>query len=420
MNKNLIFAGLLALIITGCYPLKFKSVKYNDQKEIYEYAINNKLSIILRNDSNQLITKSNFEQFEQELKQNRFRYPFKRRLENSNSIRNSDLQLASTYSQVSSKILSKDYEQALVEINTLKRQYPEIIKYSDCLFLEAYCYEQLQKQDSASLNYSNFLSYSSGKYSARFRGFRDSDNKDSLWVLQRNYAKHFLLGQTPIITEDVFKKLNPSYYYRSFHPGYNLNREDLSPGVNGYFGYFLGFSMGNYISFGVQTYHKLNDRIDISAAMYSSGHVRGINLALPIQVYKTSNNNFGFRISPFIHYLNVDSLTVDNVGYKIDQGIVNGGVKLSLGYYMTQKLSVGAYYTYNLFNGNNHLTLSKSNLDVWWNNQYDVSLYYGLFKAFNLKAGIKNGGLVCGLLWSGWEISYDITHSALVFGIDLY
>lgn len=297
MKTNLFFGVLLSLLITGCYPLKFKKVKYNDQKEIYEYAINNKQSAILRNDSSQLITKSNIEQFEQELKQNKFRYPFKRRQEKSNVIRNSDLQLASTYSQVSAKILSKDYGQGLVEISSLKGQYPEIVNYSDCLFLEAYCYEQLQKQDSANSRYSDFLNYSSGKYSARFRGYRDRDNKDSLWVVQRNYAKHFLLGQTPIITEDVFKKLNPSYYYSSFHPGYNLNREDLARGVNGYFGYFLGFSMGNYISFGVQTYHKLNDRIDLS---------------------------------------------------------------------------------------------------------------------------FKNGGLVCGLLWSGWEISYDITHSALVFGIDLY
>ncbi|MDD2306747.1 MAG: hypothetical protein PHP53_18750 [Prolixibacteraceae bacterium] len=420
MKVNLFLAVLLALLISGCQTLKFKRVVYNDQKGIYEYAITNKQKVILRNDSNQLITKSNIEQFERELKQNKFRYPFKRRQEKSDVIRNSDFRLTSTYSQVSSKILSKDYDQALDEISNLKRQCPEIIKYTDYLFLEAYCYEQLQKQDSANLKYSDFLNYSSGKYSARFRGFRDSDNKDSLWILQRNYAKHFLSGQTPTITEDAFKKLNPSYYFSSFHPGYNLNREDLDRGVNGYFWYWLGYSTVDNISFGIQTYHKLSDRLDINPAIYTSGNVNGINLALPIQVYKTRNNNFGFRVSPFIKYVNIDSLTVDNVDYKIDQGIINGGLKLSLGYYMTQKLSIGAYYTYNLFNGNNHLTLSKSNLDIWWNNQYDVSLYYGISKAFSLKTGIKNGGLVCGLLWSGWEISYDITNSALIFGIDLY
>ena len=48
-----------------------------------------------------------------------------------------------------------------------------------------------------------------------------------------------------------------------------------------------------------------------------------------------------------------------------------------------------------------------------------MSLYYDLFNNFSLKAGMYNEDFVGGILWSGWEISYNITNPGLILKVDM-
>ena len=57
---------------------------------------------------------------------------------------------------------------------------------------------------------------------------------------------------------------------------------------------------------------------------------------------------------------------------------------------------------------------------MWMINEYDVSLYYNIFKGFSLKTGVKNDDLVAGIMWSCWEISYNISNPGLILRVDMY
>ena len=57
---------------------------------------------------------------------------------------------------------------------------------------------------------------------------------------------------------------------------------------------------------------------------------------------------------------------------------------------------------------------------MWWTNQYDISLYYDIFKNFSLKTGVYNGDIVGGVLWSGWGIAYNFTSPGLILNVDMY
>jgi hypothetical protein len=420
MWKIILFHAVISLAISGCQVLKPDQINYNDRKELFEYSLNKRQSLILRNDSNQLVTSSNIDQFKQELEQNKFRYPLQQRQENSGKIRNSDRELTSAYSNISTQILNKDYNRALGEINTMKTLYPDAIRYSDVLFLEGYCYEQLQDTYSSSIAYSNFLRYSSGKYSALFRDYRDFDKNDSLWLLQRNYAKAFLLEENPLIAEDIFSEIKPRFFYSSFHPGYNMNRESLIRGAIGHIWLLPDFSNFSNVTLGMQTYHKLNDVFDINPGIFFSNDIMGANLALPVQLYKSENNNLGVKISPFLNYARIDSLTLDRKKYNVDKSIVNWGAKISLGYYLTQKWSLGTYYKYNSYNAQKPLRIESQDIAIWRDNIFDASAYYHIFTSFSLKTGIRNGRFVAGFLLNGLECSFDFSRSEFIVQLDMY
>jgi hypothetical protein len=411
---------LFIFLFSACYTLKVKNIKYNTEKELYEYWPNKRHSHILRDAKGSLVTEENIDGFRQELDENKNTYPFSKRHERSAYISRNDQVLTSKYSLISERIVDHEYVSALDEISNLKRIYPDIFKYSDALFLEGYSYEQLHLLDSARVRYSEFLRYSESKYSARFRGYRDADSNDSLYLLQRNYVNKFLNGESPEISQDVFQEITPRYYYRSFSPGFNVNSEDIVRGGKGFIWLGLTPPITNNFAYSIQTYHKLNDHFDINPEIFFTNSAWGLNLALPVQLYKASDNRFGLKFSSFVNYTRIDSLLLDDTKYNVKQGVFSGGVKLSVGFYLTQEISVGAYYTYHINNADNPVFLTKPNINIWRDNVYDVSLYYNIFKTFGLKSGIRNGGLVAGLYWNGWELSYDITHSEFIFRMEMY
>lgn len=174
------------------------------------------------------------------------------------------------------------------------------------------------------------------------------------------------------------------------------------------------------MTFGTQFYYKLNKRIDINPRCTYSRNMSEFGLAMPIQIYKSENNNFGLKFTPFLNYLSIDSVKIDNTKYQFNENILNFGGRISLGYYLIQHFAIGAYYQYNFYNENNKIVNSKSQIAIWLKNEYDLSLYYNIYKGFSLKAGIKNNDFVAGLLWSGWEISYNITTPGLLLRVDMY
>lgn len=407
------------LLLTGCVTLKPERIVLNREKGIYEYQLNSRNAIPLRDKTQQLVDTANYIQFRQELADIKYRYPFKKRMENEVVLRQSDMQLARQYEQINRLMQQGDYRQSVAQLDSLPSLYPGIDKYSDVAYLKAVALERLGQADSARSSYEHFLKYSGQKFSARFRGYRDRDVKDRLYAAERKQATLYLeQGQNTAPVE--FTPITPQYYYGSFQPGFGLNREDLNKNTPGLLMLYFGSDFNNDFASGLQYYYKINDRFSINPRFSTSGDVTEFSLAVPVQLYQSPDNRFGFKFTPYMNYLNIDSLVVGDQKYALGDHLLNFGVRLSAGYYLCPNVALGAYYQTNMYNKDNRFRSRNHLVELWLYDDYDASVYYNIYKGCSLKTGVRNDDLVVGFVWSFWEISYDITHPGMIFRIDMY
>jgi hypothetical protein len=416
--QSIIIIFLISL--SSCVPFNLMDhLNYNESVQLYEYRINEYRSVFIRNDKGELINRQNIDSFRIELENNNKRYSFDQCFE-KDPLKASDLNISRLYSEVNSEMNNHDFPSAMEKMKQLENLYPDIKKFSDHLFLESVVYARQDSLEMANEKFREFLNYSSGSYSKKFRGYRDADLNDSLFVVQRRYASDYLQDPQSAGDYESFKKIEPRYHYNSFKPGYLMNPENSERGVKWLTNFMIGLDNSHNIAGGLQVYRKITNGMDVNMSILSSGETRAVGAALPVQLYKSIDDRLGLKVTPFINYIYTDSLTVDDVKYESDESFFNFGAKISLGYYLLPKVSLGAYYKYNFRNKNNPVLASSNDIYLWWNNEIDVSLYYDIFKNFSLKTGMYNGDFVGGFFWSGWEISYNISNPGLVIKVDMY
>lgn len=306
--KNTIIVITVSIGFTSCSTLDFKNLKYDKNLEVYKYPIDKNTSIFLRNESDQLIDNNNIDNFYVELEKKKFKYPFKESLENDNSLKFTDFKVAKLYTEINEHINSKEFNSALSKLNQLEVVYPAIVKFSDFHFLKAITYEQTDSLDKAKESYTDFLNYSSGKYSTRFRGNRDLDLNDSIWGLQRKYAREKLSDSTTNNYSILLSDIKPKYHYNSFQPGFLLNPEDYSGGVKWVSMLVFGLDYSNRFGLGYQVYRKLKSNLDLNLWAMASGNTTGLGVGVPIQVYKSPDDRFGIKFSPFASFAYTDSI----------------------------------------------------------------------------------------------------------------
>lgn len=410
---------LIAILTTGCATIQPKNIVFNAEKGIYEYRLSAKNSITLRNEYQQLVDSSNYESFKEELAFIKNRYPFKKRMEVHHQLKKSDYELAKSYGAINELILAGEFQKSQDELNRLQALYPDIYKYSDADFLKATAYEQLGLVDSAKIWYGHFLKYSAQKLSVRFHGHRDDDKEDSIYIAERQYAHNYRLDREQSEPVGLYP-IQPKYYYGSLQPGYTLNSEDLAKNSRGILMFLFGTDLEGDFTGGFQYYYKISDRFNINPRFATSGNMSEYSLAVPFQVYKSEDNRLGLKFTPFVNYVKIDSATIDNQKHSLNDSFINFGARISAGYYLVQHLAIGAYYQANFYNEQHPYHSKKSNIDLWMNNEYDVSMYYNIHKGLSLKAGVKNDDLVAGFFWSCWELSYNITSPGMILRVDMY
>ena len=213
--------------------------------------------------------------------------------------------------------------------------------------------------------------------------------------------------------------ISPKYYYGSFQPGYSYNSGDNPDYTFATLMFLFGTDFTETISFGAQAYFKLYKQVSINPKFVISPNITEYSLSTPIQVYKSESNHIGIKFTPFINYFKIDSLINQGTEYYVGDKFINFGARVSAGYYFANHFSVGAYYQYNFFNEQNKF-LIDNRIDIWANNEYDLSVYYNIIKGVSLKAGLKNNDIVAGFFLSGWEIGYNFTNPGIVLGVDMY
>jgi len=406
----------LIFILSSCSTLNLSKVAYNDDKELFEYK-SGKSAIELRNDNMQLVDISNFEDFKIELYNKGLFYPFNLRTENSAILKNSDWELASSFDKINTSLRTKDYNSVFGEAGKLRSIYSDADIYSNLNFMEGYAFEKLGLDSMARYKYSRFLKYSDRTYSDRQRGYEFSDKGDGLYISHRAYSKN-AISRLQQDSNPVFSQMPPKHYYDPYQPGFSLSEDMLKKRIR-YLPLLIGRDLSKNISYGGQFYLTLNKAVGIYAKAMFSHDMSSFNLGLPVQLYMTADDGFGLKFTPFISYYNIDSLTTVNGRFLLNQGYVNFGTRLSAGYFLKPKLSIGAYYQYFYYNEKNKYR-SKSNIEIWNVNEFDISAYYNLLKGISLKAGIKNTDVVLGLFVSGWEFSYSINHNAFIFRSNMF
>lgn len=410
----------IALMMNSCATFNPGLIKYNEDKSLYEYGGLPENAVPLRNKNNELVSESNYESFLQEMEDNDNKYQSTKTYEKAKSIKFMDHNIASLYTEAVSEINKNQFEDVPVKMDSLLSIYPDALYFSDCTFLEGFALQKRGKTNDAIKRYSEFIDYSSGKYAERFRGYRDSDPKDSIWIAERNYAKSFVDGNQVPSDIDFFEPFLPKYYYNSFHPGFGINQEDYTEKTKDIIMLALGTDLSDNAAFGIQYYRQLNRYFDINPRYFTSKGINEIGVAVPIRLYKSENNSFALKLSPFINFSLIKELTVDDVVVEPDENMFDYGIKASAGYYFAPKLSLGASYIHHRYNKSDPFLLESQNIEIWYFNEYDISLYYDLWKGFSLKSGIKAGNFVAGIYWSGWEISYDFSQKDIVFRIDMF
>ena len=419
MKIRYLILVLFAILLNSCATFYTKKIIFNERKQIYVYKINKINELILRNDKQQLIDTGNIEEFREELENIKNRYPFEKRREKDVLLRRSDYQLSVLYKDINDHLDNNNYQKAIFNTNILLNKYTDSYKYSDCLFLKGYAYEKSGIEDSAIHVYYKFLQFSSQKYSIKFRGFVNSDINDSLFIKEREYSMKYLSGRNPVRSFD-FINIKPKYYYGSFQPGYSHNVNDYKGKSIGILMLMTATDFTDKMALGVQAYLRIKKEFYINPRVWFSPSMFELDLAIPVQVYKSDLNNLGFKITPFINYLNIDSVKTENNIVAANENFINFGARVSVGYYPIQNLSVGAYYQYHLFNENTKYITKDGLYNLWHDNIYDVSLYYNLFKFLSLKAGLKNNDIVVGFFIYGWEIGYNISRPGIVLSVDMY
>lgn len=419
-SNKIFFNSLFMLFLSSCATFNTDLIKYNEDKELYEYGASPEDAIILRNQNNELISELNYEAFLEELETVDNDYSHPKLIENANSLKAIDYKIATLYAESVEAINNEKFEDVPNRMEKLESLYPDALYFSNCSFLNAYALEKMGKPDDAKEKYLEYLTFSSGKFTERFRGYRNSDLQDSTWIQQRNYARDYVSENTLEIDSSFFSPFIPKYYYSSFHPGYSINPEDYKDKTKHIFMFVLGLDISNNIAFGVQYYRPINKYFDINPRYNTSGAVRDIGMAVPIKLYKSVDNKFALKLSPFFTYSRIKELNFDDTTWEMDDNIFDFGIKASAGYYLAPKLSLGVSYSLHRYNENNKYLSDNHGIEIWYFNEYDVSFYYDLFKGFSLKSGIKDGDFVAGVYWSGWEISYNINESKFIFRIDMY
>ena len=403
----------------GCVSIKPENIQYNTSKRLFEYHHGNN-AVTLRNKNNQLVDSSNIDYFQIELQHLKRHYPFNQRMENDVLLKKSGYKVAQLYSEINAAIQDKNYTQSLRDIVILRRIYPDIDYYSDCSFLEGYTCEKLGQSDHAAAAYQKFYSYSGQKYSMLFRGYRYADKKDSMYIAERNHAYHLLNQRADSLNEDIIQPIQAKYYHSSDQPGFISNPEDYSKQTKQVCMFSLGRDISGDFSFGCQLSFLFDKTANLNIMAYNSRNTSGFGLSAPIQLYKSRTENLGIKLSPFVCFNMIDSIKIDGQYLPVDYNVINFGAKISTACFINQKFYIGTYYLYNYFNENNPYFTKKAPVRLWYNNEYDISGYYAVFKNLSLKAGVKNSDIVAGVYLGGLEISYNFTSPGIILRTDLF
>jgi hypothetical protein len=398
---------ILAFITFSCLPrLKVEKMTTDRNTGIYYYN-----SILpLRVSNGEVLTRENLDSFLIELANNNEFYDFNKFSENDLLVTQKDANLVDLYSEIIVCINSNKCDAAIELIRKFKADYPLSEKHTDINFLLAYAWEKASNPDSAKYYFKEFFKFSGRRYSQRFRGYAFNDSNSVVHSQERNYARSYISNSVRE-RKIHLAQIKPKYYYESFSQGFVLNREDIGMYRKRILSAGLGIAKNNTMV-GVGVSELFNDKVVLNASYYFSSWQNYVRVTLPYQLYKSSNNRFGIKITPTCDYAYVKQV---DERIKLDDWYINPGLTPSIGFRLTHRIFFGISYTYSLYNQHNKKYFSNSNQYLFGWSELDISAYYQLIKGVSLKIGTSDGYPIFGLNMLGIFLGYSTNpHASMV------
>ena len=408
IKTSLIIA--ITFIFNACNIQK-QDISFNNRKNFFEYKDN---PVRLKN--MELVDSSNINIYRKELS---LQVKPKHYILEENAaliLQSADIELARTYSDIQKNLKARDFSRALTNIRLLYYSYPEIIYFSDCLFLEAQAYEGMGNIDSAKVIYNRFLRFSAQKHSGCFHGNIYADTNDTDYVAERNYSMAFINGIHSLLHLQDTSILVPKYFHESFQPGYLENEDEAEKSKTDIIKIFLCEDRFNKIGIGTQVYASYKNKNAITLGAYETKAGVGLKLSTPCQIFKAKNNRFGFKIVPFFSYFITSEKYFPEY---LSKSIPNIGANLSIGYYLSPNIALGSYFEYYYFNKQNAYSMPGTSFQFFDKNLYDASMYFNILRHLSIKAGINNNYPCVGIYQSGFELSYRMFKNDVILRISL-
>lgn len=326
-------------------------------------------------------------------------------------LRANDYKLGQHYEAIRLRFEADDPNAVFGLATSIRQLHPRADWYSNLSFLEGRAFEQLGLDTEAHKKYQDFLRYSARLLPGRHRGAWMADPGDSLYLLQRQYARNVLDGHM-MEPPTLLPPCPPRFVYQPHQPGFPEGREFLNRKVLHLYP-FLERNYGIQWGGGVQVAYRFTPSIMAFAEVSAGKQYQSFRVGIPLQLYQAPNDRFGIKFTPYLSFNTLDSLKTGNSPQRLTGHFFDGGLRLSMGYYLLPTLSIGAYGDYHLRN-RQHPWTSPEGQPIYTPNEVDVSLYYGFLENVAIKAGVKNEHLVVGLFMVGWELSWSLNKGRLI------
>lgn len=398
---------LIIALLSSCYRFDISKVQYKQGIDLYYYPHKGD-TLPLRHVDGKLVDSSGYKDFLVHLSQNNFRYITPAYNEQDIVVKNSDKELIEDYSNVNGYLQVKQPQTALRIIHDLKRKYPDIIKFSDILFFEAKAHEDLGNNDSSNYYYKMFLQYGGNKYSRRFRGYVFADSQNREFEAERKVAINKTRNIEKPTQPVILKTYIPKYYYPSNISGYLINKEDPEMNKKILYGFEFAGDKNNF-QYGISLSYLLHEKVYPGIAFLNSKKQRSVTLYCAFQAYKANNNRVGLKIVPCLDL-------IEYRGGTVNPYVINPGIRFAAGYFINQKLSLGSYYEYHVYN--EYHKYQKQGFEFESHNLWECSAYYHLIKQFALKTGINESGYTIGLWIGGVEVGYNFKYKGISLRFD--
>ncbi|MDD5065911.1 MAG: hypothetical protein PHF84_02570 [bacterium] len=309
-----------------------------------------------------------------------------------------------------------NYKDAIKSFHKAIEQDKKIVRYSDILYLLAKSYFYTGDKENASKYFKEFLEYSESISNHNLRYSLRDDNGEKLNELFMDAESH--LAETP---KDAGPELGlryheeplyPKYKNRYFNPGFTKDKYFGPPELTFGLYYDPGSEWGAYARY----YLSVLNGMDLNIHYLYASYYREFYLGVPFRLFTDVHQRFGIKLTPSFYYIS-RYLKESEPERTFWKSYCNGGVDLSLGFYINHYWFLYTGYKYNYYNKSDPYTFrtEKYIWKIWLNNNYYAGTTVYFFGELGAGLAYSYEDVIAYFEMSYFQLGYNFTQKDFYF-----